>query len=146
MRYQVTVDGRPYEVEIADPAARPVVAVVNGEAGEVWPTETPTPATAPSSPPPPTVPTLAAPPAVLATVAPREARDTAAVLAPLPGVVLSVAVSPGSELAAGDEVAVIEAMKMRNVVRAPRAGTVAAVHVAAGEHVRHHQALITYQG
>jgi 3-methylcrotonyl-CoA carboxylase alpha subunit len=52
-------------------------------------------------------------------------------LAPMPGLVKSVYVSPGQTVAAGDKLAVLEAMKMEHVLRAGRDGVVAAVHVAA---------------
>ena len=56
----------------------------------------------------------------------------AAVAAPLAGTVVSVAVAPGDQVAAGDELLVVEAMKMEHEVRAPRAGLVQAVPVAVG--------------
>ncbi|KAJ2694927.1 hypothetical protein GGH99_000409 [Coemansia sp. RSA 1285] len=63
----------------------------------------------------------------------KEAADTSRlVLAPMPGSIVSVAVAPGDIVAEGAEVAVVEAMKMQNVLRAPRAGTVRAVHVTPG--------------
>jgi biotin carboxyl carrier protein len=49
----------------------------------------------------------------------------------IPGVVLSVAVAPGDEVTAGQQLLVIEAMKMQNELRAPRAGKVE--RVAVGE-------------
>ena len=45
------------------------------------------------------------------------------------GKVLSVRVKPGETVAAGDEVCVVEAMKMEQSIRAPREGTVKLVHV-----------------
>jgi pyruvate carboxylase len=47
--------------------------------------------------------------------------------------VLSVAVVAGDPVGAGDRLLVVEAMKMQNDVRAPRAGTVGRVAVAAGQ-------------
>jgi acetyl/propionyl-CoA carboxylase alpha subunit/acetyl-CoA carboxylase carboxyltransferase component len=55
-----------------------------------------------------------------------------AVPAPLPGTVTSVAVSPGDRVAPGDELMVLEAMKMEHEVRAERAGFVHAVTVDVG--------------
>ena len=55
----------------------------------------------------------------------------AEVRAIIPGVVLSVAVAPGDEVKAGQQLLVIEAMKMQNELRASRAGTVG--RVAVGE-------------
>jgi acetyl/propionyl-CoA carboxylase alpha subunit/acetyl-CoA carboxylase carboxyltransferase component len=52
--------------------------------------------------------------------------------APLPGTVTSVAVSPGDRVAPGDELMVLEAMKMEHEVRAERAGFVHAVTVDVG--------------
>ena len=53
----------------------------------------------------------------------------------IPGRVVSVAVDPGDVVAAGARLLAVEAMKMENEVRAPRAGTVDRVAVAAGETV-----------
>jgi len=67
----------------------------------------------------------------------RRARDDAGhsglveVHAIIPGVVISIAVAPGDAVEAGQQLLVIEAMKMQNELRAPRAGMV--VRVAVGE-------------
>jgi acetyl/propionyl-CoA carboxylase alpha subunit/acetyl-CoA carboxylase carboxyltransferase component len=55
-----------------------------------------------------------------------------AVTAPLAGTVVSVAAAPGHQVAAGDELLVVEAMKMEHEVRAPAAGLVRTVPVAVG--------------
>ena len=57
------------------------------------------------------------------------------VLAPMPGQVVSVAVSEGDRVRAGDVLMVVEAMKMEHEVRAPGPGTVTAVRYAPGERV-----------
>lgn len=57
----------------------------------------------------------------------------AAVCASMPGLVVSVAVAPGGAVAAGQTLLVMEAMKMQNVVRAPRAGRVGRVRVSPGQ-------------
>ena len=68
----------------------------------------------------------------------RPGRDDASaeasglVAAPMPGQVLSVAVTPGARVAKGDTLAVLEAMKMQHQIAATTAGTVTAVHVAPG--------------
>ena len=53
----------------------------------------------------------------------------------IPGRVIAVAVVPGDAVAAGDALLVVEAMKMQNDLRAPRAGAVARVLVGAGSTV-----------
>ncbi len=55
-----------------------------------------------------------------------------AVLAPMHGVVVEIPVAPGDSVAEGQVVAIVEAMKMMNEIRAHRAGSVAAVHVEKG--------------
>ena len=54
-------------------------------------------------------------------------------LCPMPGLVVSVAVVPGQEVKNGEILAIVEAMKMENVLRAERDGTVKAVHAKAGD-------------
>jgi 3-methylcrotonyl-CoA carboxylase alpha subunit len=54
---------------------------------------------------------------------------------PLPGVVVSVPVSVGQKVAAGEVLMVIEAMKMEHTITAPYAGTVGMIHFARGERV-----------
>lgn len=56
-------------------------------------------------------------------------------LAPMPGRVVLVKAAPGDEVEAGQELMVIEAMKMELSLKAPRAGTVAEVRAAAGDFV-----------
>jgi acetyl-CoA/propionyl-CoA carboxylase biotin carboxyl carrier protein len=77
-----------------------------------------------------------------AAVAPASGDD---VVAPMHGVVVELSVAPGAHVASGDVVAVIEAMKMMNEIRAHRGGTVAQVHAAAGETVEAHARLLTLE-
>ena len=56
-----------------------------------------------------------------------------AVRCPMPGLVLSIAVAEGQEVKAGETLAVIEAMKMENVLRADRDGIVRKVHAQPGD-------------
>ena len=53
-------------------------------------------------------------------------------LCPMPGLVVSIAVNEGQEVKAGETLAVVEAMKMQNVLRAERDGTVKKIHAAPG--------------
>ncbi|MFT4278275.1 MAG: acetyl/propionyl/methylcrotonyl-CoA carboxylase subunit alpha [Rhodopseudomonas sp.] len=54
------------------------------------------------------------------------------VLCPMPGLIVSIAVTEGQEVKAGETLAVVEAMKMQNVLRAERDGTVKKIHASAG--------------
>jgi biotin carboxyl carrier protein len=60
----------------------------------------------------------------------------------IPGRVLSVAVVAGDRVGAGDRLLVVEAMKMQNDVRAPRAGTIGRVAVAAGQTIELRDVLV----
>jgi propionyl-CoA carboxylase alpha chain len=53
-------------------------------------------------------------------------------LCPMPGLVVSIAVTEGQEIKAGETLAVVEAMKMQNVLRAERDGTVKKIHTSPG--------------
>jgi acetyl/propionyl-CoA carboxylase alpha subunit len=66
---------------------------------------------------------------------PASAAGSGSLAAPMPGRVVRVSVQAGDRVAAGDELLVLEAMKMEHRIEAPCAGRVAAVHVAAGEFV-----------
>ena len=64
----------------------------------------------------------------------KQSFDTGkAVRCPMPGVVVSIAVREGQEVKAGETLAVVEAMKMENVLRAERDGVVKAIKVKPGE-------------
>jgi acetyl-CoA/propionyl-CoA carboxylase biotin carboxyl carrier protein len=65
------------------------------------------------------------------------------VIAPMHGVVVEIPVAQGAAVNEGDVVAVIEAMKMMNEIRAHKTGTVATVHVAAGATVEARTPLVT---
>ena len=62
--------------------------------------------------------------------------------APMPGLVLEVAVQVGTIVAKGDKVLILEAMKMENVIKAAGDGTVKAIHVTKGTAVDKGQLLI----
>jgi propionyl-CoA carboxylase alpha chain len=64
----------------------------------------------------------------------KQAADTGKqVICPMPGLVMSIAVSEGQEVKAGETVAVVEAMKMENVLRAEIDGTVKTIHAKPGD-------------
>lgn len=71
--------------------------------------------------------------AMLARMPRKEAPDlSSCVLSPMPGLLREVAVAEGQDVKSGEKVAVIEAMKMENVLRAERDGRVKRIHVAVG--------------
>ena len=62
--------------------------------------------------------------------------------APMPGLVVRVQVEVGERVVAGTPVAVLEAMKMENQLKAPAAGTIRAIHVRPGDAVEKGKGLI----
>ena len=118
----VSVNGTSYQVELEDAPAAPVQAV---------PVQTSviTPATAPAQ----------------AAPAPKPAASGAGkpVTSPLPGVIIAVKVNVGDSVKAGQEVAVLEAMKMENSIEAVQDGTVTAIHVAKGDSILEGAAIVT---
>ena len=107
MKYVVTLNGKNYEVEVEETDA--IITAVTDAA----PAATPAAPAAPAAP----APTAAAPAAPAAT-------DGQNVLSPMPGTVLSVNVSVGASVKAGDILLILEAMKMENEIVAPCDGTV----------------------
>lgn len=73
------------------------------------------------------------------------AAASSQVVSPMPGVVDKVLVQPGDRVKAGDAVAVIIAMKMEHVLKAPRDGVVASVFGAAGGNVAKGAAVVTFE-
>jgi biotin carboxyl carrier protein len=65
--------------------------------------------------------------------------------AKMPGKVLEVFVEVGAQVAEGDNIAVLEAMKMENTIRAPKAGTIASVGVAKGDNVQAGQTIVEFE-
>ena len=68
-----------------------------------------------------------------------------AMTAPMPGVVLTVEVCVGDQVTRGQTLLVLEAMKMKNDIKAERDGTVIGVHVGAGDQVKHGDVLIEFE-
>ncbi len=63
----------------------------------------------------------------------KVAADTSRmIISPMPGLVVSIEVVEGQEIKSGEAIAIVEAMKMQNIIRAERDGKVAKVHVGAG--------------
>ena len=132
-KFRISVDGRAYDVvveEIAEESASPV------HSGG---THLAAPAALAASP------VAVAKPVVrpVQRAAAPGAGASGAEVAPLAGVVVSIDVAVGQSVAAGDRIAVIEAMKMKTDVFAKGAGAVAAIMVKQGEAVDAGDALLT---
>ncbi len=65
-------------------------------------------------------------------------------LSPMPGLLAKLAVETGQEVEAGEELAVVEAMKMENILRAERDGTVVKLHAKAGDSLAVDQIILEF--
>jgi propionyl-CoA carboxylase alpha chain len=75
----------------------------------------------------------------------KAAPDTSKfLLSPMPGLLASVAVTEGQEVKAGEPLAVVEAMKMENVLKAVQDGTVKTLHAKAGDSLKVDQKIIEF--
>ncbi|MCH7937985.1 MAG: acetyl/propionyl/methylcrotonyl-CoA carboxylase subunit alpha [Proteobacteria bacterium] len=76
----------------------------------------------------------------------KEAPETSkSLLSPMPGLLISLSVEEGQEVKAGEELAVIEAMKMENVLRAERDGIVAAIKAGPGDSLAVDQVILEFK-
>ena len=66
-------------------------------------------------------------------------------LSPMPGLLVDVAVQPGQKVLAGEKLAVIEAMKMENILVAQQDGVVAKVAASKGESLSVDQVILEFQ-
>lgn len=66
------------------------------------------------------------------------------VKAPMPGMVLNVLVEPGAEVEKDQPILILEAMKMENVLKSPRAGQIAAIHAVQGNAVEKNEVLVEF--
>ena len=64
------------------------------------------------------------------------------IVAPIPGVVLSIEVKVGDTLKVGDRMLVLEAMKMENNIVCEKAGTITAINISVGQQVLQNELMI----
>ncbi len=143
MKMKVTIDNQTYQVEIEDVHTRPVIARVEGEAFEVWPEETASAGTETSAPAM-SVPEPVQAPVPTSAAGGDQGGDAKSVTAPLPGVIVAILVNPGDQITRGQELCTLEAMKMKNAIRANRDGAIAQIEVSVGDQVGHGQVLMTF--
>lgn len=144
MKMKIKIENETYEVEIDDLESRPILATVNGETFEVFPEETQVVKSVVSTPAPVK---SAAPAPVRATpkpAAPAVSVGGKSVVAPIPGVIDSIKVREGVEVKNGQELLILEAMKMKNAIRATRDGKIERIYVSVGDQVPHNHVLLDF--
>lgn len=157
-RYNLGLGGREFVIDVQELTADSFEVFVGDERYEVTlsgdedlPEATITPGYQPSadSSPKPSIPIRPAQSNAAARrpVAPATAASggAATLSAPMPGVILEIFVKAGDVVERGQRIAVLDAMKMHNLIRAPRAATIGEVCVEVGQAVGHGDALVRYQ-
>ena len=143
MKYKIQIDNKCFVVEIKNLQVRPIVASVNGIDIDVWPESINLDASSDSSETKTTTNTAQ-------IIQDRRSDETKItntnniIAAPIPGVVLSVNVKNGDEVTEGQELCIIEAMKMRNVIRTSKSGMIEDVFVLCGQTVNHGEKLVKF--
>jgi biotin carboxyl carrier protein len=132
-RYRLTLDGAPLEVDVAGDSRGLASLLVDGEVHEVG-VEKREDGYAVVFPGERVTVELAAAARGASAVA-RHAPGPARLVAPMPGRVVRVLEAPGADVVAGQALFVIEAMKMENELKAPRAGRIQEVAVREGQAV-----------
>lgn len=146
--FSLTIGGKVYHIEIPDPGATPLEVIVDGQTFEVGFAETESyVGSEPLGPPPRPAPEpepLPAPPRVSVTrpAAPVGEEYHGEVTAPMPGTILAVPVSVGERVEAGAVLCILEAMKMRNPIRATHPGIVHSIVVTPGQAVAYGDLLL----
>ena len=162
-KYNITVNGTTYEVEVEEiknasdtsPAPAAPVQETKAAATKVAPASDESSQTAQAgtsaAPAKPASAGSAAPTAVSASAGGTASAGAAVpeggtgVKAPVPGTVLDIRVEAGQQVAQGDILVILEAMKMENEIAAPAAGKVASIQAIKGTSVNAGDILITLE-
>ena len=136
--YKYTINGNKYEVVISDITENIATLTVNGEEYTVEMEKQ-----AATEKPKPVVRQASSDDSSEAGEAKSAGSASGtAIKAPLPGVITEICVAEGQEVAAGDTVIVLEAMKMANALQAEKSGKVSAIVVKVGQSVMEDEALV----
>lgn len=141
--YKFKINGNEYNVAINSVEGNIADVTVNGASYKVEMENAPAVAPVQPAPAPQATAPVAATPAPAQSAAPVASGAGKPVTSPLPGVIIEVSVKAGDKVSAGQQVAVLEAMKMENAIEASHAGTVTAVHVNKGDSVLEGAPIVT---
>ena len=151
-RYTLHIRGKEYVIDVQELTADSFEVVVGNEAYAVTLTgdedvaeAAVTPELAPS--PSGAARSVRNPAAPAASVAPRKPASggAAALNAPMPGVIVEIHAKAGDSVTRGQLIAILDAMKMHNHIRSPRAGTIREVCVDAGQAVGHGDPIVRFE-
>lgn len=141
MRYVVKVNGKEYDVEV-EKLGGPYASLSRSTAYVQGVPVAAAPVAAPAPSPVAAAPAPAPKPAPAPAAAPSSSGGVD-IVSPMPGKVFKLVAQPGEQVAEGQVVMILEAMKMENEIVAPQAGTVDAILVKEGDLVETDTVLAT---
>lgn len=144
MKIHVKIQDKTYEVSVGDINSRPVEVAVDGEIFEAWPQELLTVPPEKISSPPKTISHPLKLEEKPGAEKPSSNKPTE-VHAPIPGMVVAIIVSVGDQVAYGQELCILEAMKMKNAIRSNRTGIIETIHITNGQQVQQNQILFSFK-
>ena len=140
--YRFKINGNGYNVEVNSVEGNNACVTVNGTRYQVE-IEAPSAAALRQNPPVERAAQQAVPAAPAAPVKPYVHAGSETITSPLPGVIIDIKVKVGDAVKAGEEVAVLEAMKMENSIEATSDGTITDICVSKGDSVLEGTPIIT---
>ena len=76
---------------------------------------------------------------------PKEVDTSDFVMSPMPGTLISFSVSEGDKVEMGQELCIVEAMKMQNIIRAPRGGVIGKLNIVVGASMQADDIIMEYE-
>jgi biotin carboxyl carrier protein len=152
--FRLTVGDKTYNIEIGDLSTMPIMVRVDGETlyvrlesegPEAVAGNVPVISTAGAAPAVPAAAPAAGMPAAKSPSRKPADADGKVLTAPMPGVVLAVRVKAGDKVKRGEEVVLLESMKMELNILAGADGVVKKVYVNQGQNVAHGAILVEFQ-
>lgn len=147
--FRITINGNEYTVAVPNPYERPVRAIVNGETVEVHVENDTKPVPLVSTMRNPIIERVINEPAAAQNIGtnptPKTPSLTGDIKSPLPGIIVSISVVEGDRVESGQELCVLEAMKMNNPIRSTVSGSVTKIYISIGQQVQHGVPLMTIE-
>lgn len=146
-KLQVKVNGKQFDVEIDDFSGNVLNLNVNGHCYKVEFEDTGSPVVKPAANQIQTSTSIASPAraSTFVPIASSQVNEGDAITSPMPGVILDIAVKPGDKVSPGQPICALEAMKMKNILRSTREGTVACLEVTEGQRVPYGAVIIRFE-
>jgi len=142
-KFKLTIDGNAFDISVNEQGKNAAEVIVNGQPYTVEFEKDDAPTTA-AKPVQKAAPKAAAPAKKAPAAAPaaKKVGSSKSINSPLPGNIFKILVSVGQEVKRGENIVIIESMKMENNITADKDGTVKAIYIEVGQSVLQGDALI----